>query len=121
VIGFPKPEKRVTTKGRKRRQERAVIAVVRAVCVERDGYCRLSALHAECGGPSEWAHLGDKKRARTRGMTPELRHTTAGSLMLCRTHHRLYDSGILDIDALTDRGADGRIEITRFASPRLAS
>lgn len=80
---------------------------VRAAVVSRDGYCRYYKAQdwdtiVECDGPSEWAHLGDKKRARTRNMAPEVRHTTAGSLMLCRRHHQQYDSGeivILGTDA----------------------
>jgi hypothetical protein len=50
-----------------------------------------------CEGRSEWAHLGDQKRFKTRGKPPEERHTTAGSLMLCRFHHRAYDTGRLRI------------------------
>ena len=99
---------------------------VRAQCVERDGDCRfcewerhphdthsdsLEACYGEACGDDvpEWAHLGRMKRARTRGMTPELRHTTGGSLMLCRFHHRLYDSGKIAIDVVDDAGADGRL------------
>jgi hypothetical protein len=51
-----------------------------------------------CHGVSEWAHLGDKKRFKTRGQAPEIRHTTAGSLMLCQKHHADYDAGRMAID-----------------------
>ena len=81
---------------------------VRAACVLRDGYCRAleSCLAGGCEGPSEWAHLGPWRRARTMGQAPELRHHTQGSLMLCAFHHRLYDAHRLQIDA-TVVGADG--------------
>lgn len=85
---------------------------VRALVADRDGHCRIGdwelnpgdthddAMSAEgpdghlgvCDGKSEWAHLGDKKRFKTRGLPPEERHTTAGSLMLCAKHHRMYDT-----------------------------
>ena len=101
----PKPAPRKRTTARKQRHEAAVKKSVRAQCVERDGYCRVS--DSQCGGLSEWAHLGAKKRARTRGMAPELRHTTGGSLMLCTVHHLWYDRGQMQIVPLTLKGADG--------------
>jgi hypothetical protein len=107
-IGFPKPEPQKRTKRRKQRAESVVVQKVRARCVERDGDCRLSRAYWHCcAGESEWAHLGDKKRARTRGMQPEQRHTTEGSVMLCTGAHRNYDSGQMTIRARTARGADG--------------
>ncbi len=51
-------------------------------------------------------HLGDKKRARTRGMKPEFRHTTAGSAMGCSFHHDEYDAGAIEL-AMTENGANG--------------
>jgi hypothetical protein len=56
------------------------------------------ALVGLCDGVSEWAHLGDKKRFKTRGQAPEVRHTTAGSLMLCTKHHQDYDAGRMVIE-----------------------
>jgi hypothetical protein len=111
---FPKPEPIQRTKRRKLRVETLVKQKVRARCVERDGDCRLqrTALFGPCSGESEWAHLGEKKRARTRGMPPEQRHTTQGSLMLCTGHHRMYDAGRLGIEPLTPDGADGWIQVT---------
>lgn len=120
VSGFGKPKMTAARRktARRRRAEGEVVKAVRPMCVARDGYCRtsrydlLAASHALgicCRGRSEWAHLGDKKRARTRGMAPEERHTTAGSLMLCGRMHRLYDDGELQIEALTEHGADGRL------------
>lgn len=123
-LPLAKPEPRRKTKARKKRRERGVITDVRQHCVTRDGYCRLFSadaetkrtvvvLFGECAGPSEWAHFGDKKRAKTRGMEPEDRHTPEGSLMLCRKHHDDYDDGIMAIDALTDRGCQGRLVFRR--------
>lgn len=90
-----------------RRQAAKVVKSVRAQCVERDGYCRLaqwpssdrlfSGLTNTCVGPSEWAHLGEHKRFKTRGQPATRRHTTAGSLMLCTRHHRDYDAGWMEI------------------------
>ena len=120
---FPKPEKRSTTKGRKKRLEIKTAKTVRAECVLRDGYCRFSRDRSNmndaelgcvvsprqigCVGPSEWAHLWKKTRARTVGMAPEDRHTTTDSVMLCRAMHRLLDAGRLVIEAKSARGADG--------------
>lgn len=76
----------------------------------RDGRCRLAGARGfpACGGPSEWAHLRPHARFQTRGEAPERRHTTAGSLMLCRLMHHLYDAHRMAIEAEdADRGADG--------------
>ncbi|HET9024320.1 MAG TPA: hypothetical protein VFN64_07080, partial [Burkholderiaceae bacterium] len=83
----------------KRRAERKVAAEVREAVELRDGYCRLHphdatlrrvlwGLFGPCGGASEWAHLGDARRFKTRGMAPEARHSRMGSLKLCAAHHR---------------------------------
>ena len=117
---FGKPEKRSTSKARKKRKAAAVIQTVREQCVDRDGYCRLSgvARFAPCDGPSEWMHLGDHRRSNTRGMDPEERHRRDKSLMGCRRHHGLYDGRQLvngqrlQIDEITDRGADGPLRFT---------
>jgi len=110
AIGFgvqcPKPETRKRIKRRKRRAEDKQKRIVRAQCVKRDGFCRLTGC-GPCSGVSEWCHMGDKKRARTRGMAPEERHTTAGSFMGCTGHHRAYDAGEIDMDPITTDGADG--------------
>jgi len=100
-----KPVKRATVKRRKQRQARTVVTSIREQCFERDGYCRffldttfgVYCYPEGCKGPSEWAHLGEKKRFKTRGQPPEERHTTGGSLMLCRFHHHAYDRGDLAI------------------------
>jgi hypothetical protein len=111
----PKPEPRRTAKARKAREEAAVKRQVRAACVRRDGACRIWRDHAtwafDCDGPSEWAHLGDHRRSRTRGQDAEVRHTTAGSLMLCRRHHQQYDAHRIEILPRTAQGADGPLTI----------
>lgn len=127
-LKFAKPEKRSTAKRRKLRAESKVKQQVRAQCVERDGDCRLarwpsddrlfSGLTNTCRGKSEWAHLGEKKRARTRGMAPDVRHATAGSLMLCTRHHRQYDAGEITIYPVTAAGANGPLHMhARFRRP----
>ena len=127
---FPKGKTKLQLKALKDRQEGQIKKLVRAAVAVRDGYCRLATalnplagysdhfatvIVAEhlCEGPSQWAHFGDKKRARTRGMKPEVRHTTAGSLMLCQAAHDDYDQGRLHITALTRRGCDGRLKFRR--------
>src|SRR3990172_2702880 len=89
-----------------RRQERVVIAEVRAACMDRDEGCRLG--HAPgfgaCGGRLEWAHWGPWKRFKTRKMAPARRHGTAGSLMLCTRHHQDYDAGRLGVEGAAGGG-----------------
>lgn len=128
-LRHPKPTARRILKGRQARAEKLVEKLTRAAVVLRDGRCRFKrATWAEagsvsldvapayafaghrCEGPSEWAHFGDKRRSLTRGMAPELRHTTAGSLMLCKYAHEAYDAGHLKITALTRHGCDGRLK-----------
>lgn len=128
----PKPEPRKRTKGRQQRQAAKVVKSVRAQCVSRDGYCRIqqdwlrspdpSPLARECthiAFPSEWAHMHVKRRSQTRGLPPEIRHTTKDSLMLCSRHHAEYDNKAkprLFITALTRKGADGPLKFTRAKS-----
>ena len=104
----PKPESRSKQKDRDRRAETARIQAVRAECERRDGFCRLShGGYGPCTGKSEWAHLGDKTRAKTRGMAPEDRHDAAWTAMLCTGHHAAYDRHELDLRYLTARKANG--------------
>lgn len=111
----------------KRRAEQKVIGPVRLSVAIRDGFCRLAKDRLEialgvgdaedpqdvlgfcgsCGGVSEWAHAGDFKRFKTRHQSPEIRHQTTHSLMLCSRHHRQYDANQFDIVNLTEAGADG--------------
>ncbi len=65
--------------------------------------------------PSQWAHVRGTTRAETRGMKPEERHTTAGTLMLCEFHHDRYDGRKrprIHIAAMTELGADGPLEFS---------
>lgn len=114
---------RKTLKGRKARHERAVKQNVRALCVRRDGVCRLGAAFwsddiareawpPACAGPSEWAHLAGYRRSQTRGMAAESRHTTTYSLMLCKRHHGMEERGELKVIYLSDRGCDGPLRFT---------
>jgi len=111
VTAIPKPEPRKRVKGRRRRAERKVIDRVRPAVVARDGYCRVANVRAmgACRGASEWAHLGEKRRFRTRGLPPDERHTTADSVMFCDGHHDAYDDHAFEIEKLTTGGADGRL------------
>jgi hypothetical protein len=124
-LPLPKGRTRRQLKSTQDRAEAKVKKAVRAACVARDAYCRFNwfspwfdrrtsvedvkPIH-HCGAPSEWCHFGEKKRAKTRGMAAEQRHTTAGSLMLCAEAHRAYDAGQLKITALTRKGCDGRLK-----------
>lgn len=126
-VAVPKPEPLKRVRGRKTRAEAKVKSAVRAQCYERDGYCRLFPLTrmVACKGGWQWAHLGEKKRFKTRKMAPEVRHTTAGSLILCERHHTMYDGRFVGgsrpprllIEALTERGADGPLRFTLATVP----
>lgn len=115
---IPKPPRRKAVKARKTRAEQTVARNVRAACVKRDGHCRIMfdeyhtvwVLAMDCRGPSEWAHMHARRRSKTRGMAPEVRHDTTHSLMLCKYHHELYDAKQLFITALTRKGADGQLK-----------
>lgn len=112
-VACPKPMSRKRLKGRKDRAERKVKKSVRAQCVARDGFCRLARPWREplgvggCNGKSEWAHLEEQRRFKTRGQAPDQRHNTANSMMLCSVHHRLYDARKIRLGWLTPFGADG--------------
>jgi hypothetical protein len=95
----------------KRRKEAAVIAKVRAACVERDGYCLLGhgAVWGRCEGPSTLAHVLGKRRSQTRGMAAEKRHDAAWCVMLCARHHGMEEAHQLGVMAEDDRGANGRV------------
>jgi len=114
---LPKGRTRKQAKATRDRMEAKVKAAVRAACVERDGYCRMDRHDAAgpCDGITEWAHLGEWKRAKTRGLPPEERHHTKGSVMLCRRHHRMYDSGEIVIEYGPD-GANGPLTLWRKAA-----
>jgi hypothetical protein len=112
---------RKAEKAKAKRVEKKVTVDVRAQCVARDGACRFQAdypgdrfaganLDLTCSPPPEWAHMQAKRRSKTLGRPPEVRHTTADSLILCRRHHARYDGRErprLEIEPLSTRGADG--------------
>ena len=116
---YPKPAPRTRTTGQKRRANAAVITAVRAAVVERDGYCLfLRRIHEfssagwppGCSGASQFAHLPPRTRAATREMSPDRRHATGHTAMLCRTHHDQVDGRRrpkLILTATTMAGADG--------------
>lgn len=118
-LRFPKPEPRKAVKARADSEEAKVAREARRHAVHRDGYCRVgrrvvvsepddvAAGLGACDGPSEWAHLAEHRRFRTRGLPPNERHTAAGSLMMCRRHHHDYDQSRMTIEILTRGGADG--------------
>lgn len=105
---------------RKARHEQSVQRRVRADVEHRDGFCRLNQADADltrvvgdCQGVSEWAHFADHRRFKTRGQDAEQRHTREGSFMACTRHHRDYDHHRIQIEALTTRGAEGPLEVTK--------
>ena len=108
-------------KARTKRMESKQATSVRAQCVVRDWHCLFLYRRPDsgwpdvgtCVGPSEWAHIGQHRRYRTRGQAAEQRHTTAGSAMLCQWHHAAYDAHEFDIEPLTDKGMDGPFRVTR--------
>lgn len=143
-LSYSKPKPRrakkkpgVTAKYRakRRRAEDPVKTRVRAACVERDGYCRVETagygnLFADepvdgdvlrdlreahrCEGPSEWAHMHERRRSQTRNQAPEIRHDTAHSFMACQRHHDQYDGRRkprLFVTALTSKGANGPLKM----------
>lgn len=144
AIGYgvvcPKPESRKRTKGRKDRAEAKVKKSVRAQCVERDGDCIVESAffsnrgpfgdpyrydeagdisgYENCEGPSQWCHAHAKRRSKTRGQAPDVRHTTADSFMGCQKHHDEYDGRRkprLFLTKLTRHGFDGAVKVRRSA------
>jgi hypothetical protein len=119
MLAQPRPEPQKRVKARSKRETAKIVRMVRAACVDRDGRCRYAndvhvaalddgrACITACEGESEWAHLEDKQRFKTRCQLPLERHTTQHSAMLCSRHHELYDRGYLSLRFLTDLGADG--------------
>lgn len=108
MIGFPKPERRATTKGRKARFETKVETLVRGLVFDRDFRCRFAHswnVLGACKGRDTWAHL--ERRSQTRGMDPMVRHTTANSIRACVFHHAEEEANRLKVEPVTDRGADG--------------
>jgi hypothetical protein len=101
-------------RARKRRQDSAYAQTIRTQVEARDGHCRYAwdvprTERSRCQGDAEWAHLGNTRRFKTRGLPPEQRHTTGGTLMLCTAHHRLLDAYRLTITAESIDGCDGNL------------
>lgn len=109
-VACPKGKTRKQLRAAKDRQEMKVIKRVRAKCVVRDGFCRLMGI-GPCFGVSEWCHMHAKRRARTRNMKPEVRHTTAESFMGCTSHHDAYDAFKIALEPMTAKGADGPMSV----------
>lgn len=119
----PKPAKGSLKrqKAKAARAESKVVKATRALTVLRDGYClvasrlpaSISVLLGPCAGPSEWAHIGRLRRCFTRGLPPEVRHTTVGSGQMCQRHHAMYDLHEFDITTDAHAGMDGAIAIVR--------
>lgn len=91
-MSFPKPEPLKRTKARKARTEAKVIAQVKLAVMERDGSCRMAVTGVgACAGVLDWAHLPQWRRSATRGKPATERHTTQGTVLLCRKHHEMLD------------------------------
>ena len=112
----PRTVKKIRTRPRRvsatQRKDLAYAASVRAAVLERDGFCRVGQLMSKasqkpCDGPLAWCHLQGHRRAQTRRMAPERRHSTAWTVMLCQFHADQEERRLLTYWALTDRGADG--------------
>src|SRR5262245_25370929 len=95
----------------KARKDRSYASAVRDEVMARDGFCRYGYVppqdRSDCAGVSEWAHI--EGRYKTRGMKPEKRHSTRGTLMLCSAHHRAHHAKTLVIEAPSPKGCDGRL------------
>jgi len=119
-VAVPKPKRKVSA-ATKRRREQRILTRVRNLVQDRDGHCRFgrwgqdvfAGVFGLCDGVSELAHLGDSRRFKTRGQAPEIRHQTAGALMLCTRHHRMLDAHEIAIEELTERRADGPLQFTK--------
>lgn len=116
-----KPEPLRKKRAREKREEAAAIKDVRARVFVREQFsCRVYkdgavAILGACGGTLQWAHASWKRRSRTRGLPPEERHTTEGSMALCDRHHDAYDEGhAFEVEPMTDRGCDGRLKYVAY-------
>ena len=111
-LAFPKGQTRAERKGSLGYRERQIIERNRAHCERRDGDCRIGywgdtaiALFGECFGTPEWNHF--RRRSKSRGEPPEVRHSVEITGMLCGRHHDMVDEHEIDFDYLTEKRADG--------------
>jgi hypothetical protein len=121
MLAQPRPEPQRRVKARSKREAAKIVRQVRAACVERDGRCRYANdVHAAvltlpagavcityCEGESEWAHLNEFARYKTRGQPPAARHHTHGTAIICKRHHAMLHDKKLTVSFLSDLGADG--------------
>jgi hypothetical protein len=104
-----------------KRKENRLVRQVFAEIEPRDGRCVIQRLDYEsqllagpCSGPSDPMHLGEWRRAKTRRMAPEVRHTRQTILRGCRGHHRAYDGHDFDLAYERDKGAEGVLLVVRY-------
>lgn len=111
-LAHPKGPTRAERKGSIGYRERQIIQRNRAHCERRDGDCRIGywggsavALFGECFGTPEWNHF--RRRSKSKGEPPEVRHSVEITGMLCGRHHDMVDEHEIDFDYLTETRADG--------------
>lgn len=115
-LAIPKPEPWKKTKDRRKRAEAEALTTAWKESGDRDGYCRLIGVKVfgTCDGKSEFAHVGQYRRFKTRGMAPTERHKRSGGIRLCSCHHRTgqfaYDANRIVIEMLTPDECDGLLE-----------
>jgi hypothetical protein len=110
---FPKGTTRRDEKASKDYRDKREQRRVKGIVKRRDGHCRLgkaAPVVGDCMGASTWQHY--TRRSETRGMAPQERHNTATSGMNCMRHHRMIDEYEITVEYLTDKGADGRANLT---------
>lgn len=104
----PTARRRASKRRRDLAAQRAVVDQLKA----RDGVCRLFGLFSvgQCYGFTSPHHLGAKKRAFTRGMAPDERHSPAWECLLCERHHEMVERHLLELDYVdTVAGANGKL------------
>jgi hypothetical protein len=118
IVPQPKPTPRKRVNAKAKRVESTHAQQVRALVVERDGSCRLAdpalwLIFGACSGESEFAHMPERRRSKTRGMDPKIRHDKAHTLMLCTKHHAMADRRgprpWMQVQPASSRGAEGRL------------
>ncbi len=111
VSAKKKPGPTAKARAKRKRAETPALKMCRDHADWRDGPCGVSIVGG-CAGFTELMHLRPFTRAQTRGMAPEIRHQKAYTMNGCRKHHRLYDSGALEIAMFGDLGANGPKRVT---------